>query len=116
MSISLLLIEDYRIIHNSILVHKNHAVNIAHIGILVEKTYYILALLKHNIELGIAHTAPSGRLSCIYNRLTAVDTQFHGAFLACYEVDSDGVLWMSTVGRGLERVTVIRPEHILFQL
>lgn len=30
--------------------------------------------------------------------------------VACYEVDSAGVLWMSTVGRGLERVTVIRPE------
>ena len=92
MSISLLLIEDYGIIHNSILVHKNHAVNIAHIGILVEKTYYILALLKHNIELGMAHTAPSGRLSCIYNRFAAIHAQFHSALLACYEVDTKSVL------------------------
>ena len=27
--------------------------------------------------------------------------------VACYEIDRSGVLWMSTVGRGLERVTVI---------
>lgn len=30
--------------------------------------------------------------------------------VACFEVDSSGVLWMSTVGRGLERVTVINPK------
>ena len=30
--------------------------------------------------------------------------------VACYTVDSAGVLWMSTVGRGLERVTVISPQ------
>ena len=30
--------------------------------------------------------------------------------VACYEIDNAGVLWMSTVGRGLERVTVIRPK------
>ncbi|MBR2608311.1 MAG: response regulator [Bacteroidales bacterium] len=30
--------------------------------------------------------------------------------VACYEVDDSGVLWMSTVGRGLERVTVIDPK------
>lgn len=29
--------------------------------------------------------------------------------VACFEVDSSGVLWMSTVERGLERVTVIAP-------
>lgn len=27
--------------------------------------------------------------------------------VACYEIDDSGVLWMSTVGRGLEQVTVI---------
>lgn len=30
--------------------------------------------------------------------------------VACYDIDSSGVLWMSTVGRGLERVTVITPK------
>lgn len=30
--------------------------------------------------------------------------------VACYNVDDSGVLWMSTVGRGLERVTVIDPK------
>ena len=30
--------------------------------------------------------------------------------VACYEVDRSGVLWMSTVGRGLERVTLIAPK------
>lgn len=30
--------------------------------------------------------------------------------VACYEIDSTGVLWMSTVGRGLEKVTVIAPR------
>lgn len=30
--------------------------------------------------------------------------------VACYAIDSSGVLWMSTVGRGLERVTVISPK------
>lgn len=30
--------------------------------------------------------------------------------VACYEADASGVLWMSTVGRGLERVTVINPK------
>lgn len=30
--------------------------------------------------------------------------------VACYDIDSSGVLWMSTVGRGLERVTVISPR------
>ena len=29
--------------------------------------------------------------------------------VACFDVDSSGVLWMSTVERGLERVTVIAP-------
>lgn len=28
----------------------------------------------------------------------------------CYYIDSSGVLWMSTVGRGLERVTVVSPK------
>ena len=30
--------------------------------------------------------------------------------VACYDIDDSGVLWMSTVGRGLERVTVISPK------
>ncbi len=30
--------------------------------------------------------------------------------VACFEIDNSGVLWMSTVGRGLERVTVINPK------
>ena len=30
--------------------------------------------------------------------------------VACYEIDGSGVLWMSTVGRGLEKVTVITPK------
>ncbi len=30
--------------------------------------------------------------------------------VACFEVDSTGVLWMSTIGRGLERVMVIAPS------
>lgn len=30
--------------------------------------------------------------------------------VACYEVDDSGVLWMSTVERGLEKVTVISPK------
>lgn len=30
--------------------------------------------------------------------------------VACYMVDDSGVLWMSTVGRGLEKVTVINPN------
>lgn len=30
--------------------------------------------------------------------------------VACYAIDDSGVLWMSTVGRGLERVTVISPK------
>lgn len=30
--------------------------------------------------------------------------------VACYTVDDSGVLWMSTVGRGLERVTIIAPK------
>lgn len=30
--------------------------------------------------------------------------------VACFEVDRSGVLWMSTVGRGLERVTAINPR------
>ena len=30
--------------------------------------------------------------------------------VACFEADESGVLWMSTVGRGLEKVTVIRPN------
>ncbi|MBO5418660.1 MAG: response regulator [Bacteroidales bacterium] len=30
--------------------------------------------------------------------------------VACFEVDSSGILWMSTVGRGLEKVTVIDPK------
>lgn len=30
--------------------------------------------------------------------------------VACFEVDSAGILWMSTVGRGLEKVTVIDPK------
>lgn len=30
--------------------------------------------------------------------------------VACYDIDSSGVLWMSTVGRGLEKVTVISPK------
>lgn len=30
--------------------------------------------------------------------------------VACYDIDASGVLWMSTVGRGLERVTVISPN------
>lgn len=30
--------------------------------------------------------------------------------VACFDVDSSGVLWMSTVERGLERVTVINPK------
>lgn len=30
--------------------------------------------------------------------------------VACYDVDASGVLWMSTVGRGLERVNVITPK------
>lgn len=30
--------------------------------------------------------------------------------VACFEIDSTGVLWMSTVDRGLERVTIISPN------
>ena len=30
--------------------------------------------------------------------------------VACFDADESGVLWMSTVGRGLEKVTVIRPK------
>ena len=30
--------------------------------------------------------------------------------VACFEADESGVLWMSTVGRGLEKVTVITPK------
>lgn len=30
--------------------------------------------------------------------------------VACFEVDSTGVLWLSTIARGLERVTVITPK------
>ncbi|MBQ7772363.1 MAG: response regulator [Bacteroidales bacterium] len=30
--------------------------------------------------------------------------------VACYDIDSSGVLWMSTVERGLEKVTVITPK------
>ena len=30
--------------------------------------------------------------------------------VACFETDESGVLWMSTVGRGLEKVTVIEPK------
>ncbi len=30
--------------------------------------------------------------------------------VACFEIDSTGVLWMSTLRRGLERVTVINPK------
>ena len=30
--------------------------------------------------------------------------------VACFETDATGVLWMSTVGRGLEKVTVIKPK------
>ncbi len=30
--------------------------------------------------------------------------------VACYETDSDGILWMSTTDRGLERVTPISPN------
>ena len=30
--------------------------------------------------------------------------------VACFEADESGVLWMSTVGRGLEKVTVIKPK------
>lgn len=30
--------------------------------------------------------------------------------VACYDIDSTGVLWMSTVGRGLDKVTVISPK------
>jgi len=30
--------------------------------------------------------------------------------VACYEIDSSDVLWMSTVSRGLEKVTVITPK------
>lgn len=30
--------------------------------------------------------------------------------VACFDIDSTGVLWMSTVERGLERVTVINPK------
>jgi signal transduction histidine kinase/DNA-binding response OmpR family regulator/streptogramin lyase len=30
--------------------------------------------------------------------------------VACFEADESGVLWMSTVGRGLEKVTIIDPK------
>ena len=30
--------------------------------------------------------------------------------VACFEADQTGVLWMSTVGRGLEKVTIINPR------
>lgn len=30
--------------------------------------------------------------------------------VACYHIDDSGVLWMSTVERGLERVTIIKPK------
>lgn len=45
--------------------------------------------------------------------LSNVKTQEGHRFMngvACYDIDESGVLWMSTVGRGLERVTVISPK------
>lgn len=45
--------------------------------------------------------------------LSNVKTQPDHRFMngvACYDIDDSGVLWMSTVGRGLERVTVITPK------
>ena len=30
--------------------------------------------------------------------------------VACFEVDRTGVMWMSTIGRGLEKITPIRPK------
>ena len=45
--------------------------------------------------------------------LSNVKTQEGHRFMngvACYDIDDSGVLWMSTVGRGLERVTVITPK------
>lgn len=43
------------------------------------------------------------------NVKTQADCRFMNG-VACYDIDDSGVLWMSTVGRGLERVTVITPK------
>ena len=39
----------------------------------------------------------------------AADHRFMNG-VACFDADQSGVLWMSTVGRGLEKVTVIEPK------
>lgn len=45
----------------------------------------------------------------LYNVKEQEDCRYMNG-VACFEVDKDGVLWFSTVTRGLDRVTVISPK------
>ena len=48
----------------------------------------------------------SDRIIPLHNVKEQAECRFMNG-LACYHVDDSGVLWMSTIGRGLERVTTI---------
>ena len=91
MCIVLLLVKDYRIIFYCILIYDNHAVNVTHICVLIEKTYDILSLLEHYVEFSASDTAPSAGVACICNSLPAVYTQLHGAVLSCNEIYTQSI-------------------------